>query len=815
MGDHLDNSSAIAADLHSFGPGYLLTGNEPLSDSASQAFGLCIRWWQQRKAYTKVKLCMLLDIWKRQTQDQRDLINQQFPALLLQRLLESSLLTYCDTKDDNPRHSEARARSVHELLKALKERFTLTEISLECDDSKQYLEFIQVETVRAYSTKLFVPPLKHVVTRYFSESPSPTESVCIPGLWLEFGVDTGKTVELMAQHLRQEVAHGAVFGFDSFEGLPEDWRPGFDRGCFKRDGGCPPSLSSDVAGKVVLVKGLFQDTLPSFLDEHPEPVSLLHLDSDLYSSASFVLSELLNRSRIQIGTVIVFDELFNYCGFEQGELRAWFEVVSRFSLRYRWLGIKQICKEQVLAAAVVITGLGEKTSGSELPCKEHHVVSARPLISHSGLRLLGKPLPGKDKYNGGVTGADGCIYGIPADANEVLQICPDTQDVTTVGWVLADAKQKWLRGCLAHDNCVYGIPCCAETVLKIDTDPSHSKHPQQPTMSLLEPTRDAAENLKGTWKWHGGVVARDGNIYGVPANATSVLKISVPSGEVTTFGDASLLEGDYKWYGGLLAADGAIYCIPQNADAVLKILPEAEEVVLIGQGLFGRGDWKWHGCTFSPRDQCIYGIPNHGDTCLRIDPAGNGGEGEVTLFEAAEPIESGAHRRGDGKYKYEGAVLGGDENIYCIPGDADYVLKIVPPRAGSGEQPTAHRIGPSFAGESKCNNKWQNGFLGADGCIYAVPHKAEGVLRIDPSRDTATSIQPESGPLVGRDKWQSGALGHDGCFYCTPFLAKDVLKIDPVQLEQEFGQHGGSNGMRSCCDNFEGLSSIMTSALGL
>ena len=39
---------------------------------------------------------------------------------------------------------------------------------------------------------------------------------------------------------------------------------------------------------------------------------------------------------------------------------------------------------------------------------------------------------GKYKYLGGVLGADGCIYGIPSDADKVLRIDPRTQAVDEV-----------------------------------------------------------------------------------------------------------------------------------------------------------------------------------------------------------------------------------------------------------------------------------------------------------------------------------------------------------------------------------------------
>jgi len=136
------------------------------------------------------------------------------------------------------------------------------------------------------------------------------------GLALEFGVYTGGTLSTIAAAR----PGGAVFGFDSFAGLPETWRSGFRAGTIDavRE---PP----DVPG-AELVVGLFADTLPGFLDAHPGPVDLLHLDADLYSSTATVLE--LVGPRLRAGSVVVFDEFFNYPGWEQHEARAWREHVE-------------------------------------------------------------------------------------------------------------------------------------------------------------------------------------------------------------------------------------------------------------------------------------------------------------------------------------------------------------------------------------------------------------------------------------------------------------------------------------------------------
>jgi hypothetical protein len=143
------------------------------------------------------------------------------------------------------------------------------------------------------------------------------------GLFLEFGVATGRTIRAIAEeHL------GPVYGFDSFEGLPEDWYGGYGKGHFATD-----SLPS-VPPNVELIKGWFSDTLPGFLEKHPGPVSFVNVDCDLYSSTRDVLHLLCGR--FQPGTVIQFDEYFNYPGWRNHEYRAFQELVSERGLKFRY-----------------------------------------------------------------------------------------------------------------------------------------------------------------------------------------------------------------------------------------------------------------------------------------------------------------------------------------------------------------------------------------------------------------------------------------------------------------------------------------------
>jgi hypothetical protein len=147
----------------------------------------------------------------------------------------------------------------------------------------------------------------------------------IEGLVLEFGVASGRT---LAQ-ISAGVNGAKVYGFDGFKGLPENWKFGRGQGAFARTD-LPP-----VPANAELVIGWFADTLPGFVAQHQDPVSFLHVDCDLYSSTVDILTNL--RPHIAPGTVIVFNEYYNYPGWQQHEIKAWHEFVRETGTRYRYV----------------------------------------------------------------------------------------------------------------------------------------------------------------------------------------------------------------------------------------------------------------------------------------------------------------------------------------------------------------------------------------------------------------------------------------------------------------------------------------------
>lgn len=151
------------------------------------------------------------------------------------------------------------------------------------------------------------------------------EQNLVPGLLLEFGVYKGTSINYIAR----KITGKTIYGFDSFEGLPESWRGGFPKGTFFVQE-LPP-----VEKNVTLIKGLFNDSLPVFLKNQSGPISFLHIDCDLYSSTTTIFRWL--GDHIVDGTIILFDEYFNYPSWKEGEYKAFHEFLSNKNITYEYL----------------------------------------------------------------------------------------------------------------------------------------------------------------------------------------------------------------------------------------------------------------------------------------------------------------------------------------------------------------------------------------------------------------------------------------------------------------------------------------------
>lgn len=136
--------------------------------------------------------------------------------------------------------------------------------------------------------------------------------------YLEFGVFWGASIKKWLS--LEPHADTRMFGFDSFEGLPEKWTSQHGEKAFSSP---MPDIKDP---RVKFIKGWFQDTLPEFLKTFkPRSRLVIWNDSDLYSSTLFTLASL--NYLIVPGTIIFFDE-FNSA---LHEFRAFHDYLAAFN----------------------------------------------------------------------------------------------------------------------------------------------------------------------------------------------------------------------------------------------------------------------------------------------------------------------------------------------------------------------------------------------------------------------------------------------------------------------------------------------------
>lgn len=153
-------------------------------------------------------------------------------------------------------------------------------------------------------------------------------SVRMDGLHAEFGVFEGHSINYVADRIGGK----PIYGFDSFEGLKEDWNGTWYRAGHFSLGGRMPAVKSNVT----LIKGWFDETVPSFLARHPGvPFAYVHLDADTYESTKLVLTLLADR--IVPGTVVVLDDYLGFPNWKNGEFLAWQQFIAERGLKYRYL----------------------------------------------------------------------------------------------------------------------------------------------------------------------------------------------------------------------------------------------------------------------------------------------------------------------------------------------------------------------------------------------------------------------------------------------------------------------------------------------
>ncbi|HQY40507.1 MAG: class I SAM-dependent methyltransferase [Chitinophagaceae bacterium] len=142
-----------------------------------------------------------------------------------------------------------------------------------------------------------------------------------PVTYLEYGVASGASFNWWLQNNQNPASQ--FYGFDTFEGLPENW------GSFYKKGDMSSAIPTTGDSRAQFIKGLFQDKLKGFIGHqqdllHQQRRLVIHMDADLYSSTAFVLSMLYPF--LKKGDIITFDEF----SVPMHEFKAFYEFTHNF-----------------------------------------------------------------------------------------------------------------------------------------------------------------------------------------------------------------------------------------------------------------------------------------------------------------------------------------------------------------------------------------------------------------------------------------------------------------------------------------------------
>ncbi len=140
-------------------------------------------------------------------------------------------------------------------------------------------------------------------------------------LYLEFGVFEGASMRYWSKILRNP--ESKLHGFDSFEGLPDNWTDAMEKGYFSTNGTIP--VIDDP--RVRFFKGWFEQTLPLY-QVPAHGVLVVNFDADLYSSTKCIFDHFSRY--IVPGTYLYFDEFSDI----QHEFRAFMEFSALTSRKF-------------------------------------------------------------------------------------------------------------------------------------------------------------------------------------------------------------------------------------------------------------------------------------------------------------------------------------------------------------------------------------------------------------------------------------------------------------------------------------------------
>jgi hypothetical protein len=232
------------------------------------------------------------------------------------------------------------------------------------------------------------------------------------------------------------------------------------------------------------------------------------------------------------------------------------------------------------------------------------------------------------------------------------------------------------------------------------------------------------------YKFTGAVMTADGRIVGIPNSVNQALVIN-PDFEKTDSEPFELFNGAFEpepfgWTGGVLYK-GNVFALPRNANSVLKIDPTRKTVEKIdlptayekANRAQGRDFHHYSGTLFNGR---VYCTPKGESHILTIDlDALNDG----AVDEVCRRIPCGASG-------YLGAVLHPNGLIYFSPPDGRQVMVL---------DPVSEEV--RFIGDKSIYGAFKT-VIAPNGVIYGFSHKG-GILKIDTATERVTNVCGKNG----------------------------------------------------------------------
>ena len=225
----------------------------------------------------------------------------------------------------------------------LKARLTLSAIKLHQGDHSLFKSLMESSHknhsfMRSFKWVSNLPKLPELFFHRWALFDSMTKKSIKDRPFYEFGVWRGESFKYLIKTFKKG------FGFDTFEGLPENWHE-TKKGTYSAEGIIPKVNGG------TFIRGKFEDTLPNFFSESRPKASIINIDADLYSSTLCALN--YSKPVIDKDTILIFDEFIINKNWEMDEYKALNEFCSNNNLNYEVLAVSYFTKQ----VAVKIIGI--------------------------------------------------------------------------------------------------------------------------------------------------------------------------------------------------------------------------------------------------------------------------------------------------------------------------------------------------------------------------------------------------------------------------------------------------------------------------